>query len=135
MRDKQLERTVLWRSAHAIGDAGNVPASLHADWRRYRRLKLSENRALGVWLIALMALLPNESPLHPYRWLLPIPFIWLLVANYLSTTWPCPRCGKALFKQGAVVAQTWSQECVHCGLAKWANDAPMPTDPPHDAVG
>jgi len=98
-------------------------------WSGYRRLRMVEFAALGTWLATFILIfaVPATHVLRPFWWALaPGPFLWLLIANYRSTKWRCPRCGEPFFRRGFLRTDIWAQECVHCGLPKWTDPSSLP---------
>jgi hypothetical protein len=47
----------------------------------------------------------------------------LLVAGRRYATWPCPRCGKQFSTSPGHNQGFFVKQCVHCGLAKYADTA------------
>ena len=102
--------------------AAMAPTDARA-WTTYRRLKRRERTALVLWLLVIVPpfVVPGLSGLRADLWFIaPVPFVWMLVANYQADTWRCPRCDEPFFRRGFLRTDTNARACVHCGLPKWA---------------
>ena len=99
--------------------------SYQEAWRNYRRrrnlfgaIPLTYVPGVAVTGVPLSRVFQTEVPVFV------IATLWLLAfavfAGYLQL-WKCPRCRKAFFLKWWC-RDPFAEECVHCGLPKWAGD-------------
>ena len=103
--------------------------SLPPAWRRYRLLRNSFQASFVAWVVV-MAIVITDALVDPaqylighYWWLGAPILLWGIIANHLYKAWPCPRCGQSYFKKSIWSVDISVDDCVHCGLAKWADPA------------
>lgn len=57
---------------------------------------------------------------------------WLVaygIAGWRFGHFPCPRCSRSFFIRRFMFC-VWTRQCLHCGLAKWADPKTQVTDTP-----
>jgi len=70
----------------------------------------------------LMIIVPEQSFLGTFWWLLAIPiFVWFMIASFGIVWWHCPRCDRPFFTRGIWYGNLFAGACYHCGLQKWAD--------------
>jgi hypothetical protein len=106
-----------------------MPNDYRDKWRRFKRLK-----KLGIfwWLGWVPVLLVYGILVRRFEYFTPIPLgIYLLlgwVLGMCQAFWPCPRCGQNFSSpwqfslRGGGYKGGIADECVHCGLPKFAAD-------------
>jgi hypothetical protein len=107
-----------------------IPTLLnHPAWLDYRRRRNSFLGAVLAWvgLIGLALVVPDQSLLGQYWWLVALPiFAWFTAAGFRITWWHCPRCDQPYFTKGIWYGNLLVSRCYHCGLAKWADPECVP---------
>ena len=114
----QLKRDPLGAHTSFMAD----PSTRGTAWDSYRRRRnsfLAAGLALLV-LGGLMILLPNTRTSGYSRVAFVLLVVWIWISDYLLFNWPCPRCGRPLFK-GRWFTNLTVDSCHHCGLAKWTS--------------
>jgi hypothetical protein len=53
------------------------------------------------------------------------PIALLIVRKYVCD-WKCPRCGQPFLRDTIGYCQEFARRCVHCNLARWADEWPSP---------
>ena len=102
---------------------------LDPSWLRYRWLRNSYLASMAAWALVMAFMIadalvdPAQHLIRNYWWLGAPIFLGGMILQYFFRWWPCPRCGQPYFKKSIWTTDVFTDECVNCGLPKWANPA------------
>jgi hypothetical protein len=90
-------------------------------WRRYRLLRSATLLSISIGFVGILVAVAGFGARGPLPLLLMIP---AAVLQLKWQYWRCPRCRRAFFVRG-MARNSFTGHCMHCGLPKWATEAPI----------
>jgi hypothetical protein len=89
-------------------------------WRQLRAWTYASWMILAVGIvIAFFLSSPSAGKANDY--FVPCWFAAFAVVSGASASFKCPRCHRPFFKPNFLAFNGFANQCVHCGLPKWAD--------------